>query len=1012
MSNSVQKAPTGRKSALTLQEALQYATDLYEQAQLAPTSKVFNQAIEVAKKAKQASRRSSEPYRYSVELLVMIFNQRHKAYGERSDLDNAIQNAEEGASFNHIPSRIASLQNLAILQTDLFVETREVDHAKSAFSTACDAVELARQHEVNDQASCEATLASVLLRLSQETTEIFGANQLDYAIERVRWALAICGEHPDATGWRHNLALMLELKCERTGDAEYLNSAINDEESVLAATALSDMKRPLRLCALGNMLSRKFLCTGDTAHLDDALDRLHEAVRLSIDRPELGETKCLNSLALTLSDKFERGGELKDLQEAVERLKAASEKERNPTEKAIYLGSLATCLRLFYEQTEERSTLSEALAAGKSALKLTTMSANHPFHLSCANNLAIIYTRQFELLRDTESFKEANRLFSEANNTRPLDDPDWAVSSINLANLHYYESEHRDLEKALDFFLRACRCTTTRTTLRVKAAQMAIGIMEDEGLFAEAIEVGDSALKMLPELCDRSLSLSDQQHAVLQIAGLAAEVCSLYLQENRVSEALQKVEFGRGLILRYMFDKQDSVAALEQDCPDLAREYKRLLFQISTVDSSNASTRLMLARQRIGAGERLKEVVCQIRQRKGYEAFLLEPSLDELKSCATGGVIIVVNATLVRADAIIVSSECIRSIELPEMKESLDKWSSDQEIRASRSASTATSGQGRDAGSGTRSANNRLFLEWLWYTCVKPILQEINGSYSHSQTGVPHVWWLGTGLATRFPFHAAGCYKGDPRENCLQQTISSYTSSIRALAYAHSLSQRRGCDAENEMSILVVTMPTTPGQAPLDGVRDEWFAIRNACDGVFRSELLENPTAEHVLGRLGGSEIVHFACHGLSDPHDPSHSHLLLQKESQSGVILDKLTVSSICSTISKGGRTCVAYLSACSTAEVRATRFTDESLHIASAFQVAGFPNVIGSLWPTKDDVCVKVTDYFYKSLATKSPAGGKKLSVASAYRDAVLRVRAELFAGGLEGDPMSWAAYVHLGA
>ncbi len=126
--------------------------------------------------------------------------------------------------------------------------------------------------------------------------------------------------------------------------------------------------------------------------------------------------------------------------------------------------------------------------------------------------------------------------------------------------------------------------------------------------------------------------------------------------------------------------------------------------------------------------------------------------------------------------------------------------------------------------------------------------------------------------------------------------------------------------------------------------------------------------------------------------------------------MVDNLAVSDICSKIS--ARTAgVAYLSACSTAEVKARQFVDESLHIASAFLVAGFPSVVGSLCPTKDNVCVKVASYFYKSLATYTQPVGKRFAVASAYRDAVLRVRSELFADGSQGDPMAWAAYVHLG-
>ncbi|KAJ5741581.1 hypothetical protein N7533_010990 [Penicillium manginii] len=1000
---------------LRLQAALQHATDLFAQAQRTPKKETFNQAINLTIEAKQCSIPNSEAYRYSVELLTKIYRQRHQAYGEISDLTAAIRHAEEVAGFNDISSRLAGLQNLSILQTDLFTETKQIDNAQAAFATARKAVELASGCGY-DQVSCEANLAEVLLRLCQERLEVHEAIQIDYAVEKLEKVLESHHSHSEVVTWRHTLALLLRLKFERTGNTQYLDSGISQEQSSLAFSENHDLKRPRRLEALAGMLTDKFYCTGESQYLDDAEKMLRDAVRLSKTSPDSEKATYLNGLALTLVAKFQRYGKLDYVQESIKRSRSASSLERNIADKAKYLGCLANSLCLLYDQTKEEGTLSEALGIGETARETTIVTASHPYRLTCANILAKIHTRQFELHRDTHSFDQAICLFSEASNSWSQDAPSRAVAFINLGNLYYCQSDHRDLDKALGYFLQACRSTAIYTILRVKASQMAIGILESKGLYAEAIQIGDGVLHLVQELCDRSMNLSDQQYAVQQVAGLAAEVCSLHLQTGRASEGLQKLEFGRGLILRYMFDKHDSVQTLEQDHPNLAKEYKALLFRLSTADneSLSMSSQLSFSGHRVEAGEKLKRLLYRIRQMRGYESFLLEPSIDELRSCASGGTVVVVNATLVRADAIIIRSEGIRSIQLPVMEKSLAKWSSEQGSGASKGPTRGSPLGLRDAGSGTRAGNNKLFLKWLWDSCVKLVLKEVRkGSGLSADGNVPHIWWLGTGMAARFPFHAAGDYKHNLQENCLQQSMSSYTPSIRALAYACSLLQEPPHLVEpKDKSILVVTMPTTPGQVDLEGVRDECFAISSACKGIFKSTLLEHPTAAHVLGNLAKSEIVHFACHGLSNPDDPSKSHLLLQSNSESGdAIPDKLTIADICDTVSHGVPARIAYLSACSTAEITPTRYADESFHIASAFQVAGFPSVIGALWPTRDDVCVKVTKYFYESFVTNYQTDGKELSVASSYRDAVLRVRSELFAGGGEGDPMTWAAHVHLG-
>ena len=101
-----------------------------------------------------------------------------------------------------------------------------------------------------------------------------------------------------------------------------------------------------------------------------------------------------------------------------------------------------------------------------------------------------------------------------------------------------------------------------------------------------------------------------------------------------------------------------------------------------------------------------------------------------------------------------------------------------------------------------------------------------------------------------------------------------------------------------------------------------------------------------------------------------------------------------------------IAYLSACSTAENKAARLSDEVIHVVSGFQVAGFPHVVGCLWPSNDRVCVEIASGFYGSLFRKG-TGWNGREVASAVWEAIMAVRE------LEMDmPLAWAQFVHFGA
>ncbi|KAK3689124.1 CHAT domain-containing protein, partial [Podospora appendiculata] len=106
--------------------------------------------------------------------------------------------------------------------------------------------------------------------------------------------------------------------------------------------------------------------------------------------------------------------------------------------------------------------------------------------------------------------------------------------------------------------------------------------------------------------------------------------------------------------------------------------------------------------------------------------------------------------------------------------------------------------------------------------------------------------------------------------------------------------------------------------------------------------------------------------------------------------------------------RAWLAFLSACSTAEVAVSALASEGIHLASAFQLAGFPHVVGSLWPVDDDVCVDVAGKFYRELLVSEGANaGNDGRVARALREAVVGVRKEH-----PDTPGLWAPFAHFGA
>jgi CHAT domain-containing protein len=98
-----------------------------------------------------------------------------------------------------------------------------------------------------------------------------------------------------------------------------------------------------------------------------------------------------------------------------------------------------------------------------------------------------------------------------------------------------------------------------------------------------------------------------------------------------------------------------------------------------------------------------------------------------------------------------------------------------------------------------------------------------------------------------------------------------------------------------------------------------------------------------------------------------------------------------------------LAVLLACHT--TRTDRLPDEAVHLTSAFQTAGYPQVVGALWEATDLVSVRLTDRLYRDLRSY----GDGLDVTDTARVVHGIVR------GLRkrhpGSPHVWAPYVHTG-
>lgn len=150
--------------------------------------------------------------------------------------------------------------------------------------------------------------------------------------------------------------------------------------------------------------------------------------------------------------------------------------------------------------------------------------------------------------------------------------------------------------------------------------------------------------------------------------------------------------------------------------------------------------------------------------------------------------------------------------------------------------------------------------------------------------------------------------------------------------------------------------------------------------------------------------MIHFARHGVSDNQCPSDSHLLVLSDNP--LESAALSVGAISNLNIENAQ--VAFLSACCTADNAAMALMDESIYIASGFQLAGFSHVLATQWESSDECCRCVSVEFYRSLF-HAPMGRDKghRAVSVAFHCAVKQLRSTMW-----GQPIKWAPFIHTGA
>jgi hypothetical protein len=462
------------------------------------------------------------------------------------------------------------------------------------------------------------------------------------------------------------------------------------------------------------------------------------------------------------------------------------------------------------------------------------------------------------------------------------------------------------------------------------------------------------------------------------------------------------------VLLAESIDDRGDMSELRRHAPELAARLLEIRDRLDRLDDPLAllalpagpqagpaaqPARQHVSEQREMLQEQWDELLTRIRAVPRFRDFLKPLSMARLSQQACAGPVVMVYATEWRSGALALTGDRddpVVLVEMPDLSEHAVYALVNEFLNTLAQAKSGGYAQRR----GARSAMHE-HLEALWLSITQPVLEALRLTEPPPDAGqAPRIWWCPVGVLAYLPLHAAGEHRSGGGQTVLDLAVSSYTATVRLLEHSRQR-EAAGRQGSAHSQPLIVAMPETPGAAPLDGVPAETIGVRAIMGEI---TILEDETATGpaVCAALAQHQVAHFACHGVSDWSNPSGSRLLLHDHQDR-----PFTVTTVSGLQLRHAE--LAYLSACSTSVV-APRLSDEAVHLVSAFQVAGFRRVIGTLWAVDMRGSTQVALDVYRGLAQAGALRPEQ--AAHALHAAVRRARDRYLA-----DPVMWAGYVHAG-
>ncbi|THU94888.1 hypothetical protein K435DRAFT_860064 [Dendrothele bispora CBS 962.96] len=840
----------------------------------------------------------------------------------------------------------------------------------------------------------------------------------------------------------NNLGNALQMRFEHLGKVVDIDEAVNVHIRALYHRKLEEESKFIFHYSLGVAYHRRFEHLRDTTDLNSAIRAKRMAVTTMPEDHQL-KAQYLASYGTILFQRYELSSYKSDLEKSIQLLQEAL--ELTPSDHPARLIRLLNLAQMMRDRFLLTNTLQDIEKALFNAIELfQSLKNEYPLRQ------AACFLCLSEALRARHKVANSGDLDRSINTSRlalralPIG-PETAKFCNELGTsllLRYHESNESavsDLDEAIAAFEKGARHPSKPAkTQFLCATQWARTCSEGD------IQAGVAAFKSVFELIPRLVWIGNGLHRryedTEEIRTVLSEAVALAIKAGELELALEWAEQGRCIVWSQVLQLRqpvndafgdagelDSVASKLQNIgmesilplfkglpvgllaaliqalmpkgepspiPGMSREEfsrRLVIFPVLLNDAKKENQRRL--------AEKYENLVAEAQLMPGNDRFLRPKRFSELHAAAKKGPVVFINVCTERCDAIAIvpwQEEAI-SIPLESFSEKLAEEMLEDFVGVLEEKGVRTKSRG--PGMSTFTSRLRGILACLWNDVVRPIVLSLGEHLRPSDDGLlPHITWCTSGPLAFLPLHAAGIFEDKGSlvgQRVFDHVVSSYTTSISALLTAQNHNSE-SVPPTSAPRVLAVSQPKTPAHEDLKELPHTVEEVEILQGMLPHLTWLndEEGTKDAVMKAIHEHEWVHFACHGALNMENPLQSSFLLQ---DGGLELVDLMKQSFT-------HTQLAYLSACRTA-AGSEKFPEEAVHLAAGMLMAGFQNVVATLWSIDDKDAMLVAKHFYRYL--KEEGGGDSSQASYALHHAVGKLRESI------GDKhfTRWIPFIHFG-